>query len=179
MQVGQQITNLDVNLGGLPATVSGQVAGTDVAGAVLTVQVPVDLLPSEPAVAAATAAQAPPAGAPAGAVLTTVPIGSDGRFDLSDVPSPAVYDLVLSKPGFATDTQRIDLSGGEVRGDIQLRLRTGDGLISGTVTGPDGPLGGAVITATSGTSTVQTVSLTEGQPGGFTCAGSSPRRPTR
>ena len=171
VQVGQQITNLDVNLGGLPATVSGQVAGTDVAGAVLTVQVPVDLLPSEPAVAAATAAEAPPAGAPAGAVLTTVPIGSDGRFDLSDVPSPAVYDLVLSKPGFATDTQRIDLSGGEVRGDIQLRLRTGDGLISGTVTGPDGPLGGAVITATSGTSTVQTVSLTEGQPGGFTLRG--------
>ena len=171
VQVGQQITDLDVNLGGLPATVSGQVAGDDVAGAVLTVQVPVELLPSDPSVAAATAAEAPPAGAPAGAVLTTVPIGSNGQFDLSDVPSPAVYDLVLSKPGFATDTQRIDLSGGEVRGDIQLRLRTGDGLISGTVTGPDGPLGGAVITATSGTSTVETVSLTEGQVGGFTVRG--------
>jgi 5-hydroxyisourate hydrolase-like protein (transthyretin family) len=171
VQVGQQITNLDVNLGGLPATVAGQVSGDDVAGAVLTVQVPVEMLPSDPALAAATAAEAPPAGAPAGAVLTTVPIGSDGKFDLSDVPSPAVYDLVLSKPGFATDTQRIDLSGGEVRGDIQLRLRTGDGLISGTVTGPDGPLGGAVITATSGTSTVETVSLTEGQVGGFTLRG--------
>jgi len=171
VQVGQQITDLDINLGGLPATVSGEVAGVDVAGAVLTVQVPVELLPSDPSVAAATAAEAPPAGAPAGAVLTTVPIGSDGRFDLSDVPSPAVYDLVLSKPGFATDTQRIDLSGGEVRGDIQLRLRTGDGLIGGTVTGPDGPLGGAVITATSGTSTLETVSLTEGQVGGFTLRG--------
>lgn len=171
VQVGQQITDLNVNLGGLPATVSGEVAGDDVAGAVLTVQVPVELLPSDPSLAAATAGEAPPAGAPAGAVLTTVPIGSDGRFDLSDVPSPAVYDLVLSKPGFATDTQRIDLSGGEVRSDIQLRLRTGDGLIGGTVTGPDGALGGAVITATSGTSTVETVSLTEGEVGGFTIRG--------
>src|SRR6478752_2456416 len=171
VQVGQQITDLTVNLGGLPATVSGQVSGDDVAGAVLTVQVPVEFLPTDPSAQAAQAAEAPPAGAPAGAVLTTAPIGSDGKFDLSDIPSPAVYDLVLSKPGYATDTQRIDLSGGEVRGDIQLRLRTGDGLISGTVTGPDGPLGGAVITATSGTSTVQTVSLTEGQVGGFTIRG--------
>ncbi len=171
VQVGQQITDLNVNLGGLPATVSGQVAGDDVAGAVLTVQVPVEFLPTDPSAQAAQAAEAPPVGAPAGAVLTTVPIGSDGTFDLSDIPSPAVYDLVLTKPGFATDTQRIDLSGGEVRGDIQLRLRTGDGLISGTVTGPDGPLGGAVITATSGTTTVETVSLTEGEVGGFTIRG--------
>src|SRR6478752_4014703 len=148
VQVGQQITDLDINLGGLPATVSGEVAGVDVAGAVLTVQVPVEFLPTDPSAQAAQAAEAPPAGAPAGAVLTTAPIGSDGKFDLSDIPSPAVYDLVLSKPGYATDTQRIDLSGGEVRGDIQLRLRTGDGLISGTVTGPDGPLGGAVTPAT-------------------------------
>ena len=35
---GQKITNLDVVLGGLPASVSGQVLGNDVAGAILTVQ---------------------------------------------------------------------------------------------------------------------------------------------
>jgi len=52
-----------------------------------------------------------------------------------------------------------------------LRLRTGDGLISGTVTGPDGPLGGAVVTATTGTTKVETVSLTEGDVGAFTVQG--------
>ena len=77
---------------------------------------------------------------------------------------------------------------------MQLRLRTGDGLISGTVTGPDGPLGGAVITATTGTNKVETVSLTEGDVGAFTVQGlatpghlhghrhlarASPRRPRR
>jgi 5-hydroxyisourate hydrolase-like protein (transthyretin family) len=171
LQVGQQIGDLTVNLGGLPATVSGQVTGVDVAGAVLTVQVPAADLPAANSAAVAAAEAPPAAGTPAGAVLTTVPIGSNGTFDLSDVPSPAVYDLVLSKAGFATDTQRIDLSGGEVRGDIQLRLQAGDGLISGTVTGPDGPLGGAVITATAGTTSVETVSLTEGQIGAFTLRG--------
>ncbi|ACV77432.1 carboxypeptidase-like regulatory domain-containing protein [Nakamurella multipartita] len=172
LQVGQQVGDLDVNLGGLPATVSGQVTGADVAGAVLTVQVPAEDLPSDPNSAAVAQAEASPAvGTPAGAVLTTVPIGSDGTFDLKDIPSPAVYDLVLSKPGFATDSQRIDLSGGEVRGGIQLRLQTGDGLISGSVTGPDGPLGGAVVTATTGTTSVQTVSLTDGTVGSFTLRG--------
>ncbi len=39
------------------------------------------------------------------------------------------------------------------------------------VTGPDGPLGGAVVTATTGTTTVETVSLTEGTVGEFILRG--------
>ena len=56
VQVGQQITDLQVALGGLPASVSGLVVGSDVAGAVLTVQVPVEFLPAEAVAAATTAA---------------------------------------------------------------------------------------------------------------------------
>ena len=48
LNVGQQITDLQITMGGLPASVSGQVVGTDVAGAVLTVQVPVEFLPADP-----------------------------------------------------------------------------------------------------------------------------------
>jgi hypothetical protein len=171
VQVGQQITDLQVTLGGLPASVSGQVVGRDVAGAVLTVQVPVEMLPPDPAGVSAAAAAPPPGGDPGGAVLKTVPIGSDGAFEVTDIPSPRVYDLVVTKPGFATEQQRIDLAAGESRTDVQLRLRTGDGLISGTVTGPDGPLGGAVITATTGSNKVETVSLTAGDVGSFTIRG--------
>jgi hypothetical protein len=100
-----------------------------------------------------------------------VPIGSDGLFEITDIASPAVYDLVVTKTGFATATERVDLTGGESRSGVQIRLRTGDGLISGSVTGPDGVLGGAVITATTGTTTVETVSLTEGEVGAFTLRG--------
>ena len=45
LQPGKNVTNLTVQLGGLPASVSGRVIGDDVAGAILTVQVPVDMLP--------------------------------------------------------------------------------------------------------------------------------------
>ena len=171
VQVGQQVTDLQVTLGGLPASVSGQVVGGDVAGAVLTVQVPVEFLPPDPTDVAAVTAKPPAGGDPGGAVLKTVPIGSDGAFEVTDIPSPRVYDLVVTKPGFATEQQRIDLAAGESRTDVQLRLRTGDGLISGTVGGPDGPLGGAVITATTGSNKVETVSLTQGDIGSFTIRG--------
>ena len=104
-------------------------------------------------------------------MLRTVPIGSDGLFEITDIASPAVYDLVVTKTGFATESQRVDLAGGENRTGVQLRLRTGDGLISGSVTGPDGHVGGAVVTATTGTTTIETVSLTEGEVGAFTLRG--------
>ena len=99
-----------MTLGGLPASVSGTVVGADVAGAVLTVQVPVEFLPAagrrrrggrRPGAADDDAANA--TGPPAGAVLNTVPIGSDGKFEITDVPSPRVYDLVVTKTGFATE----------------------------------------------------------------------------
>lgn len=203
----QQVTDLAVTLGGLPATITGKVTGADVAGAVLTVQVPQDsLTPVTPSAAdqaaagtssggpgtdtgsaAATptvtaqpvinngdtqpAADTAAGGAPTGAVLTTIPISSDGLFTVTDLPSPAVYDLVIAKPGYASDTQRVDLEGGESRTGVTLVLRSGDGLISGSVAGPDGPLGNAVVTATSGDTTVRTLTLTKGDIGAFTLRG--------
>lgn len=202
LEQAQAVTDLAVTLGGLPASISGKVTGSDVAGAILTVQVPPEFLdsaeptddggtdagsssgdvalptvtaqPVTPDDGAAGAGDDAPDAAAAdqpGAALTTIPISSDGLFTLTDLPSPAVYDLVVSKPGFAPDTQRVDLSGGESRSGVTLVLRSGDGLISGTVTGPSGPLGNAVVTATSGDTTVQTLSLTEGTVGGFTLRG--------
>lgn len=166
LNAGQAKADINVVLGGLPATISGQVIGADVAGAILTVQVPADQLPTDDgAIPAGTAGVIP------GAQVKTAPIGSDGLFTLTDLASPAVYDLVVNKPGYATDTQRVDLAGGEDRGDISLRLRTGDGVITGMVSGPDGALGEAVITATSGQNTVKTVSLTENNAGAFTLRG--------
>ncbi len=166
LKSGQQRTDLAVVLGGLPATITGQVIGTDPAGAILTVQVPADQLPTD-------AGTLPPGitGTVPGGTVTSVPISSSGLFTINDLASPAVYDLVVSKPGFASDTQRVDLAGGENRSGISLRLRTGDGSITGTITGPDGPLGEAVITATSGQNTIRTVSLTNQQVGQFILRG--------
>ncbi|WGL52106.1 carboxypeptidase-like regulatory domain-containing protein [Nocardioides sp. BP30] len=95
----------------------------------------------------------------AGAIVTTVPIGADGTFTLANVPSPSVYEVEVSKPGYATSTQLIDVSAGETRTDLDITLRKGDGLISGTVNSTAGPLGDVTLTATSGQTTVTTISL--------------------
>lgn len=148
---------LDVSLGGVPASITGTVIGDDVSAATLALTMPLAGVPGAEAGEAAT-----------GAVVQTVPIGSDGSFELTDVPSPSVYDLVVSKTGYATSTQRIDVSAGEERTGVEITLRKGDGVITGQVGSSSGPLGGVTITATSGQTEVSTISLTDGDVGSFT-----------
>ncbi|MDP9091927.1 MAG: carboxypeptidase regulatory-like domain-containing protein [Actinomycetota bacterium] len=162
---------LNVSLGGVPASIAGTVVGNDVSAATLFLET----IPSgtQTASTGPTLLPAPVPGVATppnngGAVLKTVPIGSDGSFSLTNVPSPSIYDLVVTKVGYATSTQRIDIGAGESRTGVQLTLSKGDGLMSGTVTNASGPLGGATITATSGQSTASTVSLTVGAVGSFT-----------
>lgn len=187
VSAGKSVDGLTVIVGGTPATLTGKVEGDDVAGAVLQVQLPVDATGTTAAtgtsstgtssatnadvVTATDSSGAPVGGVPQGAIVTTTPIGSDGTFTVADLPSPAVYDLVVTKEGFASTVQRIDVGAGEDRTGVTLSLLTGDGSISGTVTGLDGAVGGATITATSGQTTVETVSLTQDQVGSFVLRG--------
>jgi len=167
IQPGQARQGLDVRLGGVPATISGTVSGDDVSAATVYLELPGA---ASGAVGTATAA-APSASAAPGtteAIVRTVPVGSDGQFSIAAVPSPSVYDLVVAKPGYANDVQRVDLGGGEDRKGIQLRLRKGDGLVSGQINSPSGALGGATVTATSGSTVARTVSLTQDKVGSFT-----------
>jgi 5-hydroxyisourate hydrolase-like protein (transthyretin family) len=161
LAAGQQRAGLDVSLGGVPATISGTVTGDDVSAATLYLET----APTGPALV-------PGAGdlftTDTSAIVKTVPVGADGTFALADVPSPSIYQIRVVKPGYATSVQRIDIGAGETRKGVQIALRKGDGLVSGTVTSPAGPLGGVTITATAGQSTANTVSLTEGSVGTFT-----------
>lgn len=100
-----------------------------------------------------------------GAIVETVSIGSDGTFSLGNIPSPSVYEVEVSKPGYATSTQLIDVGAGETRTGLNIVLRQGDGTISGTVNSAAGPLGNVTITATSGQSTATTLSLDQAQNG--------------
>lgn len=149
---GQQLSGLNVLLGGLPASLSGKVVGTDVSAATVTLTLP-------------------DTSAEPGAIITTVPVGADGSFSINNVPSPARYDLVVSKTGYASTRQPVDLGGGEKRTGIVLRLIRGDGLISGVVTGAGTPLGGATVKASTGSTVVTTVSLTTGNVGEFVLRG--------
>lgn len=195
---GSAVTDLVVVVGGTPASLAGSVTGDDVGGTTLTVQLPLDVgilagngtaATAAPAAAlgpvaqpnevspaifdrepAAPAAPSAPA-VPDGAVLATVPVASDGAFEVTGLPSPGIFDLVVTKPGYATTVQRIDVAAGEERKALDLPLTTGDGTITGTVEGKDGPLGGASVTASSGATTIDTVSLTQDDVGSFELQG--------
>ncbi|MEX2628086.1 MAG: carboxypeptidase-like regulatory domain-containing protein, partial [Ilumatobacteraceae bacterium] len=136
-------------LGARPGSISGTVEGDDPVGAILTLTVPGQLDPDTPAQVAEVEASA------------------DGSFVFEEVPSPAVYRLDVVKPGFATESREVVLRPAQVLEGIEVVLRSGDGVIQGTVSSAGGPLGGATVEATDGSLTVGTVTLTEGDVGAF------------
>ena len=169
---GDTKSGLDVTVGGLPATISGTVNGDDIGGATLYLEKTVrnGSAGGDSVVVPPTADGSAPGIPPntGNAIVKSIPIGSDGGFTLAGVPSPSVYILVLAKPGYATSSQTLNVGAGEDRASVQLVLRKGDGSIAGTVTSQSGPLSGVSLTATTGTTSASSVSLTEGPPGGFT-----------
>lgn len=132
-----------MSFGGRPGTVSGKVIATDPTGTTITVIRP------------GIADTATPA------VVATVAVSADGSFVLTNIPSPATYQLVAERPGSAAETRTLVLGAGAAVDDIQIVLRPGDGVISGRVTADGTNLGGVTVTATDGTNSVATVSLTE------------------
>ncbi len=167
---GENVSGLVVVAGGVPATIAGTVVGVDVAGATVSLELPLDTDPLAGNVGPEPREAPSPT---SGAVVRTVPVTSDGAFELTDVPSPAVYDVVVTKLGFTTNVQRLDLAAGEARLGVELPLVLGDGTITGQVLGAEGPLGRASVVAVSGTTRVETVSLTAelGDEGSFALRG--------
>ncbi len=177
--VGDDVSDATVTLKTPATAVVAPQEGTDSAAAPTATTTSYDdevLVPAR-GIVATTRTRAPPAPAEpsplapseeGGATVQTVAVGSDGAFSFGNVPSPSVYDLVVTKKGYATATQRIDVSAGENREGVEIHLLQGDGIISGEVSSDGKPLGGVTLTATSGQTSASTVSLTEGDKGSFT-----------
>ncbi|MGH9126455.1 MAG: carboxypeptidase regulatory-like domain-containing protein [Acidimicrobiales bacterium] len=175
LSAGQKLTDVNVLLGGVPATLKGTVVGSNPDGATVTLEALVSAptaastgTPATTTTIASGPAVAGPTGGTTPAVVTSVTVDASGAFTLANIPSPSTYDLVVAKQGFATVTQEVDLGSGEQRTGIVITLVQGNGSIMGQVNGPSGALGGATISATDGQTTVSTVSLTQGAVGTFT-----------
>lgn len=175
---GGETTGIDVRLGGIPASLAGTVIGEDPAGATVAVHLPLVTtpitarLPTEEGSTTTTLPASPidpanPSDPLSTPEITSVVVDASGEFLLEGIPSPGTYSLVVSKEGFATEVQLVNLAPGEERAGIEVRLRRGDGVISGTVLSADGPLGGATVTASDGRTTISTTSLTRDQVGAF------------
>jgi hypothetical protein len=135
---------------GVPVPISGTVDVADTDGVTLTLVVPGVIDPgTDP-------------------IVAEVELLPDGSFVMPDIPSPGVYELIVEQPGSGTVTRTVVLQPGQGLDDIAITLRADDGLITGNVSGPAGPLGGATVTANDGSATIETVSLTEGDVGTFT-----------
>ncbi|MDQ1713572.1 MAG: hypothetical protein QOE45_3022 [Frankiaceae bacterium] len=170
IQAGATKSNLDVRLGGLPATISGTVSGGDPTGATVTLLLP-GTASANGGGGSSSSVTTTSATGQVPATVRTVKVGADGAFALTNVPSPSVYDLAVAKEGFATQVERVDIGGGEQRTGLDIRLLKGDGVISGIVSDSAGPVGGATVSAQYGGTTTQTATQTEGQVGAFTLRG--------
>jgi hypothetical protein len=148
---GAEIALEDIEIGGRPGSIAGEVVAPDPTGAVAKLVVP-GLADTE-----------------ANALVDEVTVSADGSFEFSDVPSPGNYQLIVDKAGFATQTRAVKLGAAEELDGVKVVLREGDGIIAGRVSTPGGgPLGGVDIVATTGELEFQTASLTLDDVGAFT-----------
>lgn len=104
-----------------------------------------------------------------GDVVAHAGTGPDGTYTLPDVTTPASYQVVFTREGFAQEAVEVELGVGEARSGIDAVLRSLDGAISGVVLGEEGPVGGATVTATDGLNQAETTTVTDGDDvGAFT-----------
>lgn len=108
-------------------------------------------------------------------VVGTPTVGQVGQFVLPNLPTPATYVLTFTKVGFSTRTVVVDLRAGEIRGDLNIVMSGGAGVVTGTVLDSSGAgLGGVTVTAGGSATTLSTTTLTSGAVGTFTLTGLNP-----
>ncbi|NED93732.1 hypothetical protein G1H11_00195 [Phytoactinopolyspora alkaliphila] len=95
----------------------------------------------------------------------------DGAWAVAGLGRSGYFLVTLSKAGFRTERRVVDVAA--MTEPLTVRLDPGDGRVSGRVTGPDGPVGGAEVTITDGTLTVTTSSSTTGDVGTWAVDGLS------
>lgn len=162
---GEHLHGIDIAIGAVPVTIAGSVTGSSPTGASVVLA-----LPSATPLAEVSSNGIASVSA-SGVIVARTTVTQSGTFSFTNVPSPGTYQLVATKQGDAPVVQNVSVGSGQSQTGIQLVLTAGTGLVSGTVEGPNGPIGGATITATVGTTTETTVSLTSpGQVGSFTLA---------
>ena len=96
-------------------------------------------------------------------VSTTPTTGNIGHFEIDNLPAPGTYVLTFTHEGFSSQTIALDLTGGENKTGLIAQLVGGAGTVGGMVTDSTGtPLGGVAITASNGSISAATTTLTTG-----------------
>jgi len=99
---------------------------------------------------------------------TSATDGSIGTFALDALSTPGVYTVTASLRGYGTEVQQVRLGEGQTISNVSIAMVRDVGAIGGQAVDDRGnPLGGVTITATNGSNTRVTTSLTEGAIGSF------------
>ena len=150
----QGVEGIDAEVTGLPGSLAGVVETGAEFG---TVPVRVDIRPV--------------VGGVPGDVVASVGTDDQNAFAAAGLPTPGLYELTFSAPGYQPTTAVERLGGGENRLTASIRLSAGDGSITGVVTDDGQPLGGVTITVTSGELNLTTATPTSGAVGSFALTG--------
>ena len=151
VELADTLSDKDFVLTGQPAAINGRVLAADPSGAVAV------LVRS----AASIDADVP-------AEVARLEVAADGSFTMSDLPSPGLYELIIEKPGFTAATRSVQVRPGQTVRGIEIVLTEGNGVVSGVVEGPAGPLGNVTIDISDGTTERRSFTLTtEGNVGQF------------
>lgn len=137
--------DLAITIAGEPGAISGSiVAGeSDTVAATITVKTVVD-------------------DAAVDTVASVVTDPLTGGFVVPGLPTPAVYELLVHVDGFDDQAIRVELGGGETEIVNTVNMAAAPGSLSGSVIGPDGPLGAVTVTLTGNGQTVAVTTPTDG-----------------
>lgn len=152
VEAGKSLDGITMALTGLPASLGGTVLGDDVKDAVVTVRVPAA------AVQASTATLAP-------AIVKTLTADASGLFAFADLPTPATYEVVASKPGLESEVRSVHLDPGAAVTGLTLLLHQGVGVIAGQVVDRAGVgVGNVKVAITDGSNNRSTLTLSGAAP---------------
>lgn len=98
---------------------------------------------------------------------------ADGTWAFAGVKAPGYYLLTFAKPGYQTARYVVSVTAGGDVAPLTVPIDAGRGHLTGTVTGPQGPVGGVDLTITDGTVTVSTSTQTTGNIGSWSMSGLS------
>ena len=90
-----------------------------------------------------------------------------GQWSVDGLSTPGSYLVTAARRGYGSESRLVTLAAGGVVDDVALTLKAGVGSIAGTVSSPEGPLGGATVRVTDGTTTREATTVTEGAVGSF------------
>ncbi len=102
--------------------------------------------------------------------------GPDGSFAFGCLTSRGFYLVTFAHQGFGEQKYIVDASTLADAEPMQVALAPDNGKLSGTVTGPDGPVGAATVAITDGTLSLSTSTVspgTRGKPGTWSMSGLS------